>query len=94
MNFSTIKSTIKDAFIISRYSRTAQELDLLSNAQLAGLGISRELLALGGKAYPWREAEVSQEISQTIPATVTNLKTLEIATYSEEPQKPHTPKAA
>lgn len=91
MIFSKIKSGLKEAIIVSGYTRTAKELSFLSDRQLADLGISRELLSLGAKAYPWR-AEV---IEQVIPDNVTNFNTLQSFTYvPTDSGSPKTPKAA
>ena len=71
MNFSKIIYGIKEGFKISGYSRTASELDKLSDKQLADIGISRELLKQGAKAYPWRKEE--QAVSPLKLASITSL---------------------
>ena len=63
MNFTNIKSKIKNAFIVYGYYRTAIELSRFSTSQLAEVGISKQLLSLGASAYPWRLGGVSQENS-------------------------------
>lgn len=91
MIFSKIKNGLKEALIVSGYSRTAKELSLLSDRQLADLGISRGLLKLGASAFPWRE-EVE---SQMIPDNVTNFNTMQSFTYlPADSETPKTPKAA
>ncbi len=73
--------------MLSGYSRTAQELLMLSDRQLDDLGISKALLRRGASAYPWRvEAEV-------IPDNVSQIKA---ATSPAEQTKDmsKTPKAA
>ncbi len=88
MIFSKIKTRIKEAFIVSGYSSTVAELKKLSDRQLEDIGVSRELLKVGVKAYPWRE----EAVSQVIPSNVTNLNTLKTVTHT--PIMPQKPKAA
>ncbi len=71
MNFTKIKKSIKEAFMISGYSRTAIELLKLSDRQLEDIGISRALLKKGYTAYPWRE----EVLDQVIPDNVSSLNT-------------------
>lgn len=54
MKFKTLFNKIKDAYIAYGYSRTAIELNKFSSSQLAEVGISKQLLSQGAKAYPWR----------------------------------------
>jgi len=68
MIFSKIKDSISEAFMISSYARTAEELLNLSDKQLADIGISKTLLEQGASAYPWRAEVVAEEI----PDNVTN----------------------
>jgi len=89
MIFSTITKGIKEAFIVSGYSKTAKELLKLSERQLSDIGVSRELLLKGAKAYPWRD---EKQVSQTIPLNLTRLKTSKV--IENTPIMPHTPKAA
>ena len=88
MNFSKMIKRIQEAFIVSRYSKTVKELQKLSDRQLADIGVSRELLILGAKGYPWRE----EMVSQVIPNNVTNFRTKKIIAHT--PIMPRTPKAA
>ena len=74
MNFSKIIKRISEGLILSGYSRTAQELNLLSDKQLADIGINRELLKLGAKAFPWRE----EEVAKIIPNNVTTLTSAKV----------------
>jgi len=90
MIFSKIMKGIKEAFIVSGYSRTAIELRNLSDSQLADIGVSRELLLLGAKGYPWRDEKVKP--STVIPSNVTKLKAKKV--IENTPIMPHTPKAA
>ena len=91
MNFSKLKNGLKAALINSGYSRTARELNRLSNSQLKDIGISRALLKKGASAFPWRE----ETISQIVPNNVTNLNTLRnVADVEAMPEMPKTPKAA
>ena len=90
MIFNTIKNGIKEVFIVSGYSKTAKELLKLSERQLNDIGVSRELLLKGAKAYPWREEKAS--LSKAIPSNVTKLKTTKI--IENTPIMPQTPKAA
>ena len=90
MNFNKIISNVKEAIIVSGYSRTAKELLKLSERQLNDIGVSRELLTRGGKAYPWRDER--KGISNSIPANVTKFRTTKIIENS--PIMPSTPKAA
>jgi len=88
MIFSKIKTRIKEAFIVSGYSRTVKELQKLSDRQLSDIGVSRELLKVGVKAYPWREEKVLQEITNN----VSNLRTKKV--IANTPIMPRVPKAA
>lgn len=90
MIFSKIMKGIKEAFIVSGYSRTAKELSKLSAAQLTDIGVSRELLLKGGSAYPWREENLA--LSKVIPSNITKLKTVKV--IENTPIMPQTPKAA
>ncbi len=90
MIFSKIMKRIKEAFMVSGYSRTAKILLTLSERQLADIGVSRELLLKGVEAYPWREETL--KASQSIPSNVTKLKTTKV--IENTPIMPHTPKAA
>lgn len=92
MSLKRIINSIKEAFIVSGYSRTAIALLQLSDRQLEDLGISRDLLKRGYAAYPWRvEAE-----SQAIPDNVSSLNQAksEKVSSNESPIMPQTPKAA
>lgn len=88
MIFSKIKTRMKEAFKVSGYSHTVKELNKLSDSQLMDIGISRELLKLGVKAYPWRE----ETVSQAIPNNLTHLNTAKVVIHT--PIMPKTPKAA
>ena len=88
MIFTKIKNRIKEAFIISGYSRTAKELLELSDRQLEDIGFSRALLKRGVSAYPWRE----ESLIQVIPDNVSNLNTTKIV--AQTPIMPQTKKAA
>jgi len=88
MIFSKIKTRIKEAFIVSGYSRTVKELLKLSDMQLVDIGVSRELLQRGVSAYPWRE----EAVSQVIPKNVTKLHTTTV--IANTPIMPRRPKAA
>ena len=66
MIFSKIKKGLKEAFIVSGYSRTAKELSFLSDRQLADLGVSRALLKQGASAFPWREELESLNIPDNV----------------------------
>ena len=81
---------IKEAFMVSGYSKTAKELLKLSERQLLDIGVSRELLLKGAKAYPWREEKVSY--STVIPSNLTKLNTKKV--IENTPVMPQTPKAA
>ena len=85
---SSLVGGINEGMRLSGYARTAQELRLLSDKQLADLGLSRGLLEIGVNAYPWK----AEEVSKLIPDNVTTLKAKEAVT--EAPQMPRTPKAA
>ncbi|WP_299881233.1 DUF1127 domain-containing protein [uncultured Cocleimonas sp.] len=86
---SSLVGGINEGMRLSGYARTARELRLLSDKQLADLGISRALLEIGVNAYPWK----AEEVSKLIPDNVTTLKAkADVAT--EAPQMPRTPKAA
>ncbi len=88
MNFNTIKKLIKQAFLVSRYSRTAHELLQLSESQLEDIGVSRALLKQGYRAYPWRIEVKKQTISD-------NVLTLSAVTPADQTTvMPHTSKAA
>ena len=88
MIFSRIKNSVSEALMLSSYSRTAMELMMFSDKQLADIGISRSLLKLGPSAYPWR-ADVD---TKEIPDNVTNLDSLKVQFV--EMDTPKTPKAA
>ena len=90
MIFNTIKKGIKEAFMVSGYSHTAKELLKLSERQLNDIGVSRELLLKGAKAYPWRDEKVS--MSKAIPSNVTKFRTTKV--IENTPIMPQTPKAA
>jgi len=90
MIFSKIKKGIKEAFMVSGYSKTAKELLKLSETQLIDIGVSRELLKKGAKAYPWREE--NSVFTKAIPSNVTQLKTKKV--IENTPIMPQTPKAA
>ena len=91
MIFSKIKSGLKEAIIVSGYTRTAKELSFLSDRQLADLGISRELLNLGASAYPWR-AQIDEQV---IPDNVTSFNPVKSFSYIPvDSDTPKTPKAA
>lgn len=81
---------IKEVFMVSGYSKTAKELLKLSESQLTDIGVSREQLLKGAKAYPWRDEKVTP--SMVIPSNVTQLKTKKI--IENTPIMPQTPKAA
>jgi len=86
--FTKTINRIKEAFMVSGYSRTAKELLKLSDAQLKDIGVSRELLKTGYSGYPWRkEAEAA-----IIPNNVTQLKNARVIANS--PIMPPRPKAA
>jgi hypothetical protein len=88
MIFTKIKNRIKEAFIISGYSRTAKELLKLSDRQLDDIGFSRVLLKQGYSAYPWRE----EEITHLMTDNVTNINIPETVTHT--PIMPRRSKAA
>ena len=90
MNFN-IKNRIKEAIVASGYSRTANLLLKLSDAQLADIGVSRALLNKGFHAYPWRvEAQ-----AQVIPDNVSQFHVAKPATtVNETAVMQQTPKAA
>ena len=90
MIFNTIKNGIKEAFMVSGYSQTAKELLKLSERQLSDIGVSRELLLKGGRAYPWREEQ--HMVAKEIPSNVTTLRTNKI--IENTPIMPRRPKAA
>lgn len=55
MSFLTkLSSSIMTAFELSGRSKTLSHLSTLSNSQLEDLGFSRELMAQGISAYPWK----------------------------------------
>jgi len=55
MSFLTkLSSTIMTAFEIAGRSKTLSSLNSLSDSQLDDLGFSRELMAQGISAYPWK----------------------------------------
>ena len=90
MNFNKIKNGIKEVIIFAGYSRTAKELLKLSEKQLNDIGVSRELLTRGAKAYPWRSEEAV--LSMSIPANVTKLRTSKV--IQNTPIMTRRPKAA
>lgn len=90
MNFSNVMNKIKEAIIVSGYSRAAKELQALSDRQLEDIGFSRGLLEQGGSAYPWRIED--QAASQETPANLTTIDTS--STFDNSPVRPQTPKAA
>ena len=90
MNFSQIINRIKEAFVVSGYSRTVKMLQGLSDQQLADIGISRRLLKQGASAYPWREEQVV--VSQVVPVNLTKISTSKI--IENTPIMPRAPKAA
>ena len=92
MIFTKMKKAIKEAILVSGYSRAATELRKLTDEQLVVAGLSRKLLAHGYAAYPWRE-EVDAQI---IPDNVSLLNATSNATTSlnQTPIMPKTPKAA
>ena len=69
MSLNTMIHSLYKAFIYAGYSRTASELQNLSDKNLADMGISRALLDQGANAYPWR-IEFSAEDKEN----VTNLR--------------------
>lgn len=86
MNFSKIINGLKETVILTGYNRTAKELLNLSDRQLNDIGVSKELLTRGGRAYPWRSEEAV--ISKSIPANVTKLRvTKEIENTSVMPSR-------
>ena len=91
MIFNNMKKAIKQAIFVSGYSRAAIELQKLTDEQLAVAGLSRNLLAHGYAAYPWRE-----EDTQAIPDNVSQLDATNDATVSvnQNPILPQTTKAA
>ncbi len=89
MNFAGIMKNITEAFEITGYSRTAVELQKLSDRQLDDLGISRALLQQGYKAYPWR---VEKTDANSILENLTKVDAIEIK--NDAPIQPNTPKAA
>ena len=87
MIFSKIMKGIKEAFMVSGYSRTAKELQMLSETQLNDIGVSREHLKKGGSAYPWREAEII--VPQVIPSNIAQFRTAkEIEHTTIMPRRP------
>ena len=85
---SNLIGGINEGIKLSGYSRTAHELRMLSDRQLADIGISRALLEIGANAYPWRE----EPLSRIIPDNITSLKAKEME--SDASMKPKTTKAA
>lgn len=83
-----IFTKIKKAILVSGYSRAAIQFQQLTDEQLASAGLSRRLLKLGHKAYPWREGVKAQGI----PDNVSSLN----AAKSVNPTSimPQAPKAA
>ena len=79
---------INDGMKLAGYAKTAQELRLLSDKQLADLGFSRALLEVGVNAYPWRE-DTDYKI---IPDNVTSFEAKEA--NSQEEIMTQAPKAA
>ena len=64
---------------------------MLSDRQLADIGISRVLLRQGYSAYPWRE----ETVAQIIPDNVSQLNATNTANVINETQvMPRAPKAA
>ena len=88
MMFNKMLNRIKETFMVSGYSQTVKELRKLSDRQLVDIGISRDLLKLGAKGYPWRE----EKVLLVVPNNVTNLHTKKI--IANTPIMPRTPKAA
>ncbi|GAA0417222.1 hypothetical protein GCM10009133_27140 [Cocleimonas flava] len=87
MNIKNVLKNINEAFLLSGYARTAQELSLLSDRQLADLGVSRELLKLGASGYPWRE----EAQSHIIPDNVSHFKAATNDTETAADQTPIMP---
>ena len=77
MIFSNVINSIKQAALVSGYSRAAIELENLTDEQLVVAGLSRHLLAQGYAGYPWREEE-----TQAIPDNVSQLDAISNATVS------------
>ena len=90
MIFNTIKKGIKEAFMVSGYSQTAKELLKLSERQLTDIGVSRELLMKGGRAYPWRDESLT--VSQSMPSNITKFRTKKV--IENTPIMPRRPRAA
>ena len=90
MNFSKIINGIKQLVITHGYTKSANELLKLSEAQLNDIGVSRELLKRGAKAYPWRSEEAV--LSHSIPSNLTRLKTTNV--IHNTPIMTRRPKAA
>jgi len=89
MIFKNVIKRINEAFMISGYSRAANELLMLSERQLADIGISRKLLKQGYSAYPWRE----EAVNKAIPDNVSQIKA-ETSPANQTTVMPKTPKAA
>ena len=92
MIFTKMKKAIREAILVSGYSRAAIELQKLTDAQLIDAGLSRKLLARGYASYPWRE----KVDAQVIPDNVSTINATKNATISlnQTPIMPKTPKAA
>jgi len=93
MNFKNVLTKLNESFLHSGYARTAQELNMLSDRQLDDLGISRALLHIGAKGFPWRP----EEPTQAIPDNVSQIKATATTTASsanQTPIMPQRPKAA
>ena len=91
MIFTNMTNAIKQAILVSGYSRAAIELQKLTDEQLAVAGLSRNLLAHGYAAYPWRD-----EDTQAIPDNISQFDATNNATVSVNPNPimPQTTKAA
>ena len=75
MNYlKRIMHALTDALERSAQQRTREYLLGLSNRHLDDMGISRELLQQGSKAWPWRKLDDALVASWT-PATIDALNT-------------------
>jgi uncharacterized protein YjiS (DUF1127 family) len=81
MSFLTkLSSKISAAFELSGRSKTLSYLNTLSDANLEDLGFSRELMAQGVAAYPWK----AQDFDNLVTLTETRATSQEIKDAIEE----------
>lgn len=58
----SISRKIKDLFLAYSRQRVASGLMQLPDNQLSDIGVSRDLLRQGAKAFPWRENNTVAEV--------------------------------